>query len=382
MKKRALNCAAFFKAILIFLTGLSFQTKAQVYTNKEVGKKNAELIDSLKTAEYPYVLPIWGAKATKKGFNLPYSAGLSMQYLWQESELVIENLKVGFNNNEPYDLKEVVRFNSAVSKAQGLNLRPDFWLFPFLNMYGILSLAQPNTLVDYSIYLPDTSGNYNEVIRLNSEANFKATTFGFGITPTFGVAGAWVALDMNFTWSDIPELNKPAFAFIFGPRVGKSFKFKNKPNSNIAFWVGGFRLKLNTGTEGSLAFNELFDTSGLQADVDAGQVKVEEAYIGVETWWNELSALEQKNPVNIAKYEAANRAIESAGGLLNGLDAALNDEKEATIQYSLDKRPKDMWNFVVGTQYQFNKHWMLRFEYGFLGTRTQIITGLQYRFGL
>ena len=67
---------------------------AQVYSNKVVGKKNAELIDSLKMQEYPYVLPILGAKATKAGFNLPYSAGLGINYLSQESDLVIENLQV------------------------------------------------------------------------------------------------------------------------------------------------------------------------------------------------------------------------------------------------------------------------------------------------
>ena len=53
-----------------------FQAAAQVYSNMEVGKKNQQLADSLKASEYPYALPIWGAKATKLGFNLPYSAGI------------------------------------------------------------------------------------------------------------------------------------------------------------------------------------------------------------------------------------------------------------------------------------------------------------------
>ena len=48
----------------------AIQTAAQVFTNKEVGQKNAELIDSLKKSEYPYSLPILGAKATKAGYNL------------------------------------------------------------------------------------------------------------------------------------------------------------------------------------------------------------------------------------------------------------------------------------------------------------------------
>ena len=57
--------------LLIALEGFS-----QVYTNKIVGEKNQALKDSLEKQEYPYILPIWGKKATAKGFQLPYSAGL------------------------------------------------------------------------------------------------------------------------------------------------------------------------------------------------------------------------------------------------------------------------------------------------------------------
>lgn len=110
--------------------------------------------------------------------------------------------------------------------------------------------------------------------------------------------------------------------------------------------------------------------------------KVQTAQTNVDTWWNDLSSIEQNNPVNKAKYETANRALNSAGTFLSGLDQALNDENYASVQYSLDKHPKDMWNFIIGAQYQHNKHWMLRCEYGFLGSRKQIIAGLQYRFGL
>ena len=367
-------------ALLIFLIP-TVSLNAQVYSNKEVGKKNAALADSIKNAEYPYALPIWGQKAAALGFNLPYSAGLGVNYIWQESELIIENLQVGFNHQPMRDLSEVIRFDNAVSEASGLNFRPDIWLFPFLNIYGIYAQAKPSTAVDFGIYVPDADGNWNNVISLNTKANFEATTFGFGITPTMGIGGGWMALDMNFTWNDIAELEKPAFAFVFGPRLGKTFKFK-KPESNIAIWVGGFRLKLNTGTTGSIPLTDMIETDGLQAKVDNGIAKVANGQVQVDAWWGDLTSVEQKNPVNIAKYETANRALARAGSFLNGLDEALNDEETASVQYSLDKRPKDMWNFIVGTQYQYNKHWMLRFEYGFLGTRNQIITGLQYRFGL
>src|SRR5204863_9243823 len=107
--------------VISVLVAVPFPGTAQVYSDKVVGKKNAMLIDSLKAREYPYVLPILGAKAAKAGFNLPYSAGLGINYLWQESDLVIENLQVGFNNNGMHDLSQVVRFNSATSTASGLN---------------------------------------------------------------------------------------------------------------------------------------------------------------------------------------------------------------------------------------------------------------------
>jgi len=369
------------KSLLIVMLLSAFALHAQVYSNKVVGKKNADAIDSIKKSEYPYSLPIWGAKATKRGFNLPYSAGLSMQYIWQKSDLIIDNLQIGFNNGPLYNLDEIVRFNNATSQAQGVNLRPDIWLFPFLNVYGIIAKVNPSTAIDAGIYAPDADGNWSEVLALSTKANFQATSLGFGLTPTIGVGGGWMALDMNFTWNDIAELDKPAFAFIFGPRFGKSFKLK-KPDSNIALWVGGFRLRLNSGTTGSLSFDELFDTSGLQTKVDNGIQSVADKQVAVDGWWNGLTSTEQKNPVNIAKFETANRALERAGEFLNSMDQALNDEKSASVQYSLDKRPKDMWNFVVGSQYQYSKHWMARLEVGILGSRQQVIAGIQYRFGL
>src|SRR6476659_11322868 len=109
--------------VLIFpLLILAAVSSAQVYTNKEVGKKNEEAIDSLKKTEYPYLLPIWGKKVTKLGYNLPYSAGLGVNYVWQKSDLVIENLSVGFNNGPLYNLDEIIRFNEAVSEASLINI--------------------------------------------------------------------------------------------------------------------------------------------------------------------------------------------------------------------------------------------------------------------
>ena len=327
------------KKILLALT-IAFvfviQTFGQVYTNKEVGKKNQELADSLKKSEYPYILPIWGAKATAKGYNLPYSAGVSVNYFTQKSELIIQDLFVGFNNGPMYDLDEVIRFDNSTAYASALTVRPDVWILPFLNIYGIFGKANSSTEINAGVWIPDTTNTWHEVTKFSTTANFDAVSAGFGMTPTLGVGGGWIALDMNVVWTDVSALDKPVFTFVFGPRVGKSFKFKN-PNRNIAVWAGGFRVKFSSSTTGSMNLNEVLPVDGLQPKIDAGLIKVEDAQVAVNDWWGGLTPIEQKNPVNIAKFDVANRTIETAGNLLVSMDGALNDSEYASVQYSLNK---------------------------------------------
>ena len=367
--------------LMYFLAILSSVVFAQVFTNKEVGQKNAELIDSLKKSEYPYSLPILGAKATKAGYHLPLSAGISAQYFWQESDLLIDNLQVGFNNGPMYNLDEIVRFDVAVATASATTVRPDIWLFPFLNIYAILGKAQASTEVGFGVWVPDSSGTDKQILSTSTLVDFNTTTYGFGFTPTIGVGGGFLALDMNWAWTDVPQLDKPARSFVFGPRLGKNFKLKD-PRRTIAIWVGGFRVNISSGTNGSLALSEVLPVDQLGSKVDQAIQKVGDAQQQVNAWWASLTPPQQQNPVNKAKYNAANRALTRAGEILSSADNAINTITTSTVQYSMDKRPKDPWNFIVGSQFQLNKHLMLRGEYGFLGSRTQFLVGLQFRFGL
>ena len=82
-----------------------------------------------------------------------------------------------------------------------------------------------------------------------------------------------MALDMNFTWTDISTLKEPVYTFIFDPRIGKTFNFKN-PKRNISVWIGGFRLAIDRNTDGSIDFNEVFDTQDWGSKIEVGQIKV------------------------------------------------------------------------------------------------------------
>ncbi|PIF34121.1 hypothetical protein CLU81_4755 [Flavobacterium sp. 9] len=373
-----MKCNTLISALLLLF---SIQIFGQVYTDKIVGEKNQVLKDSLKIESYPYALPIWGEKVAQKGYNLPYSAGLSVNYFWQDSEITIKDLEVGFNNGPLYNLDEIVRFDKSSVEASSVTIRPDIWLLPFLNIYGIFGKASTSTKINAGIWVPDADNNWSQVASFSTKADFNATTFGFGMTPTIGIGGGWLALDMNMAWTDISSLDKPAFSYIFGPRLGKTFKF-HKQDQNIAFWVGAFRVHISGDTNGNIDMSDIFDLSTAQQKVDDGLAKVSDNQTKVNTWWDGLTPAQQANPINVAKHNTANRALEKAGTFLTTLDGALSTAGDSSVQYSLQKAPKDMWNFLIGTQFQYNKHVMFRAEVGFLGSRTQVLGGLQYRFGL
>ncbi len=288
---------------------------------------------------------------------------------------------IGFNQSQTFNVDELVRFEESRATASAVTIRPDIWLFPFLNVYGILGRAQASTAVGFGLWLPDGDNNFNEVLSASTVVDFQATSMGLGMTPTIGIGGGFMALDLDVSWTDVPQLAQPARTFVFGPRFGKNFNLK-KPGTAVAVWVGGFRVHLNSDTYGSIALIEVFPPGELGGKIDQGFEKVENASNQVETWWNGLSPAQQNNPINKVKYEKANALLETASTILVAADGALSTIESSTVQYSMDKRPADMWNFIVGGQYQFSKHFMYRLEYGFLGSRQQIMTGLQYRFGL
>lgn len=336
--------------------------------------------DTQESSEYPYLLPIWGQKVKDRGFELPYSAGIGINYLWQDSDIVISNVNIGFNGGPLYNVDELIRFNSTTAESSGINIRPDIWVLPFLNVYGIFARAESNTNVDVSIYIP-LIDETEELFSIQTSPQFSSQTTGFGLTPTMGFLGGWVAFDMNFTWTDVDKQEKPVFAFIFDPRIGKTFKLR-RPERNISFWVGGFRVKVNRDTRGSLPLGDALPIEEWEDKIATGQQKVGDAQIELDTWWEGLTPIEQANPVNKIKLETNQAKLDLAGRVLNVADNAVDNAGNSTLDYTLDKKQAKLWSMTLGSQLQLNKSWMIRGEYGFSSGRQQFFVGLQYRFGL
>lgn len=363
-------------AFLLFSVLLSeSEMHGQIFSNKKVGHKVSKN-DTLTAQNYHHILPLMGRKALAAGYDLPKAAGMSINYIWQQSDLHINNLSVGLNNSPLLALDEIVRFNDIKLTTQGVSLKPDFWLLPFLNVYAIFAQTQNTTGIDFSVYAPNHEIQ-EALFGYSTQIETQATTKGFGFTPTIGVGGGWLALDMNFSWTDTELLHAPTYTFIFGPRLGKSFQLK-KPESSLSFWAGGFRVATRRTTNGSITMSKALSENGnLQQSLTNASATLEEKHLQVEDWWRGLPPALQT--LYNQTYESIQSTLNNATELLYRLEAAAQRPDESTLEYSLEQRHRNSWNFVLGSQYQLNKKWMIHFEYGFLGSRKHFFGGLQYR---
>jgi len=342
---------------LTFSLLLGTITNAQ-YSSRKIKSKHQQYTDSLKAIEYDRILPVWGAAVYKKGFDIPYPVGIMGNFLWMDQGLLIDNFQLGIKTDKkdiPLTPAEgLIGFGDNRNTSYSVNIRPDIWVFPFLNVYGLFGTGKSTTTVNPIIF-PNSGSNK---IHFKSEVEQKITTLGFGVMGAFGIGPVWLSLDGNWTWNKPELLDKPVRVGVFGIRVGHTFVFKNKPESNIALWVGGMRVKMESNTVGQIKMRDAFPQ-------DVWDRK-DEVVGSVNDWWDDLSPLEQKKPKNILIKEVSNSLDQKDGS--------------AIIRYGMDKQVLQEWNGVVGAQYQLNKSWMLRTEWGVFGDRKSALVSLNYRF--
>lgn len=337
---------------------LSFSASAQFATRK-VSKKEKAYTDSLKNVEYDYIFPILGQKTYKAGFDIPYPAGIMVNYIWMDQGLIFENMELGFesvNADIPLTpVDDLIGFGENRNTSYSYNIRPDIWVFPFLNVYGLFGAGRSTTTVN-TILFP----NAPEASQINFESvvDQSLSTAGAGLMGAFGVGPIWLSFDGNWTWTKPELLDKAVKVGVFGIRVGHTFVFDQRPDRNIAIWGGGMRVRMASSTVGEI---QMIDALPQEVWDRKDEIVTE-----VNTWYNALPPLQQELPKNKVIKELSDR-----------LDAR---DGSAIIKYGMDKVVEEEWNAILGAQFQYSKRWMLRTEWGLIGDRKSALLSLNYRF--
>jgi opacity protein-like surface antigen len=264
--------------------------------------------------------------------------------------LIIDNLRLGIKT-DVLDIglteTDFVEFGNNFNTANTVMVRPDIWVLPFLNLYGLFGTGTSKTEV-----------NLKFPVELQSIVEQNVRTSGFGATAAGGLGPVWLAIDANVTWNKPELLDDPVKVKTFGVRFGHNFVHKSKPYRNIGIWVGAMKVSLGSNTVGELKLKDaLPEETWDRAD------QIVAAY---DDWYNNTATIPQKVI-----------ADQTLGPLIDAID---NADGEAIIRYGIDKRAKQEWNGIIGAQYQPNKNWMFRTEAGIVGDRKSLLLSLNWRF--
>jgi hypothetical protein len=306
---------------------------------------------------YPYILPIWGDKAHKAEFRLPFPVGVMFNALVGTQNLTLSDMAIGFgsynNPTEPnmIDLSDVVVFDEISAQTSTYNLRIDAWVLPFFNIYGIIGQTK-KAEIDVNLLQP---------IPLNVNTEVSGTYVGFGMMAAGAIGPIFASLDVNRTFNYNPRLDQPAKVLIGGLRCGPIFRFNNNPDMNITVWTGAMYSHFNGETDGRIGALELAPNA---------PDKIDDLKTDLDNWYGELTPIKQELYKNIY-----NR-------LDSGLSDLRNNIENGYISYSFNKSIDNPWNMLIGAQWQINHRWQLRAEAQFLGDRTAGLFSLNYRFGI
>lgn len=314
-----------------------------------------QLGDTTKV-KYPYPFPILGAKAFEKGFDIPLPVGGMLNYFTASQDIVIPEIAVGFSDGllpqiPLTDITNIIEFGELSARATSINIRPDIWVLPFFNVYGIFGKAYAETTVE--LVYP---------IKMKTVAELEGTSFGFGTTGAGGLGKYFFVLDGNWVWTNMSNFEKPVRSNVFSFRLGRAFRFNANPKSNIALWAGGMRVRMGGITEGSITLNEILPPETW--------VRRDEIVADYRVWYDNLKPLQE--PI---LYKVATEVFNP---IMDNFEQA---DGSGTVQYKLKKAPKQEWNMIIGGQYQLDKHHQFRAEGGIIGNRKSLLLSYNYRFG-
>jgi hypothetical protein len=216
--------------------------------------------------------PIWGDEARERGYAIPLPFGANLSYMNIRQNVDVESitfsgLKLG-DHPIPSDMFAIdVSHTRERSKTE--NLRLDMWVFPFLNIYGLVGYTKGSSVSNVSVDADPS--NYTGVNRVIASAvhslnqsgdlrdidftlDFEGRTWGTGFTLAGGYKNWFTLVDTNYTRTDFDILDGSISAITVSPRLGYRFAMPGIAGpSHLSLWVGAMYQDVEQEFKGKLS---------------------------------------------------------------------------------------------------------------------------------
>ncbi len=188
-----------------------------------------------------WVLPIFGKPATKLGFGLPRPVGLNVIVHSQDDDLDFQGISVGFGDSELADLSPLFDLENSeiVQTTNTYFVRPDVWIFPFLNVSAIIGRADNTvagnftldqefrqSVVDLAPFLGLDPSDIPLSLPLNIDVS--ANIVGGAVTLGGGVGDVFFSGTYQFIRASVKEANTTTTANAYVLLTG--YRFPNNLN--------------------------------------------------------------------------------------------------------------------------------------------------------
>ncbi|ELF6471699.1 TPA: TonB-dependent receptor [Vibrio vulnificus] len=200
---------------------------------------------STPTVADSFSLPIWKEDAEALGYTLPKPIGFNLSYMTMEQGINVDSI----------DLQglDFIQLNADPGKqyTEVLTLRADVWLFPFLNLYGLVGKLDGYSTTDVTL----TVGfNPNKPFITHEIQDFRLDldgyTTGFGAVLVGGYENWFALVDASFTQSRLTVIEGTIDAIVISPRVGYDF---NRHGTPLRIWAGAMYQDVEQTLRGSVS---------------------------------------------------------------------------------------------------------------------------------
>jgi hypothetical protein len=222
--------------------------------------------DMPRSAPHWSGLPIWGAEAEARGYEIPLPFGIGITGYSARQPVNIQDLQLG-RNKDPVSVKNFLQIDKVDTSQKNVSAKFDVLVFPFLDVYGLLGYTTGTTKGLVQVPGDPILGIIEpRVLQLN--ASFSGPTYGAGFTLQGGTkVSAWrdltaiVVADWNRTQTKLSFDNetlvaetKP-IATVFSARVGLHGTVA--PARGAAMWIGAMHQSIQQKVAGSVANTDL-----------------------------------------------------------------------------------------------------------------------------
>jgi hypothetical protein len=212
-------------------------------------------------------LPIWGAEAEARGYQLPLPFGIGVTAYSARQPVNIHDLQLGRNGNDPVSVKNFLQIDRVDTSQQNVSAKFDVLVFPFLDVYVLLGYTKGTTKGLIQVPGEPILGIIEPAV-LHLNASFSGPTYGGGVTMQGGVKvsdwrdlTAFVVADANRTRTDLSFDNETLIAntrpvaSVYSARVG--LRGTVGSSTAVGIWTGAMYQRIQQTVAGSVANTDL-----------------------------------------------------------------------------------------------------------------------------